>query len=74
LGQYKKIITVEDHSIIGGLGTAISEEVAARGIGAQVIRIGLEDKFPESGKPSDLYKKYGLDEEGIISKINLYDK
>ena len=53
------IVTVEDHSIIGGLGSAVSE-VLTEHCPSRLVRIGLNDEFPESGPPTDLYEKYGL--------------
>lgn len=61
-----KIVTVEDHGITGGLGSAVSEVVAELGRG-RVKRIAVED-FAESGDPEGLYKKYGLSEESIAAK------
>ena len=66
----KNIITVEDHSIIGGLGSAVAEIMAEVGTSAKLTRIGLNDEFPESGKPEDLYEKYGLSSSKLKEKIN----
>jgi transketolase len=62
------LVSVEDHSIIGGLGTAISE-VLTDNYPKKLLRIGLSDIFPESGKPNDLYEKYGLSVEKIFNRI-----
>jgi len=67
----KLVVTVEDHSIIGGLGSSVCE-ILSECHPARVLRIGLNDIFPESGKPEDLYKKYGLDSSGIVSKIKTF--
>jgi len=67
---YKKVFTIEDHSIIGGLGSSVAEIMAENGIGSILTRIGLNDMFPESGSPSDLYEKYGLSINKIKEKIN----
>ena len=64
----KNVVVVEDHSIIGGLGSAVCE-VLCGSIPKNVYRIGLEDVFPESAPPADLYRKYGLDADGIIQKV-----
>ncbi len=58
------VITCEDHSIIGGLGTAI-EEVLCESHPCIVHKIGMKDIFGESGKPEELYEKYGLTAEHI---------
>lgn len=62
------IVTIEDHNIIGGLGSAVSEVVAETGAG-KVFRHGLMDSFGESGSPEDLYAKYRLDAPGIASVV-----
>jgi transketolase len=62
-----KIITVEDHNIINGLGSAISEVVAETGKGI-VRRVGINDTFAESGEYTLLLEKYGLDSNNIVIK------
>lgn len=59
------MITVEDHTTIGGLGSRVCEVLAEAGCGVRVRRIGINDCFGESGEPADLYRKHGLDLEGI---------
>lgn len=54
-----RIVTVEDHNVIGGLGSAVCEAVATRGIGVPVVKVGVRD-FGESATPEQLYEKYGL--------------
>jgi transketolase len=66
--ETRKLFTVEDHNIIGGLGSAVSE-VVAETHPTYLCRLGLQDTFGESGTPSDLYLKYRLDAEGIASSI-----
>ena len=61
-----KIVTVEDHGITGGLGSAVAEVVAELGRG-RVKRIAVED-FGESGDAEGLYRKYGLSEENIAAR------
>jgi len=63
------VITVEDHSIIGGLGSAAAEVIAESRNSPRLIRIGLNDVFPESGAPADLYEKYGLSSNKIKERI-----
>lgn len=65
--ETKGIITVEEHNIIGGLGSAVAE-VLAENYPSQLKRIGINDTFGESGKPDELIKKYGLTSENIILK------
>lgn len=62
--QCGKVMTVEDHSIIGGLGSAISEVLSEENP-TRIKRVGLNDVFPESGEPMELWEKYGLSSEKI---------
>ncbi|MCJ7666569.1 MAG: transketolase family protein [Actinobacteria bacterium] len=62
------VITVEDHSIIGGLGSAVCELLSERSP-AKVIRLGVRDRFGSSGTPSELVKAYGFDSEAIIRAV-----
>lgn len=63
--ETKAIITAEDHSIIGGLGSAVAE-ILAENYPIKMKRIGVNDQFGQSGKTDELYKKYGLTKEEII--------
>ena len=63
--QTKAIITVEDHSVIGGLGSAVAE-VLSENHPTKLKRIGVQDKFGESGDSNELYKKYNMDIEDIV--------
>lgn len=62
------IVTAEEHSIIGGLGSAVAE-AAAENCPIPMERVGVRDVFGESGQPDDLLKKYGLTAEGIVSAV-----
>ena len=64
----KKLFTVEEHSIIGGLGSAICD-VLCENYPAPVYKIGIRDKFGESGPALELLHKYQLDAEGIYKQI-----
>ena len=66
--ETKKLITIEDHSIIGGLGTAVCE-VLAEEYPTKVIRMGMKDEFGKSGKAEQLLKYFKLDSEAIIEEI-----
>ena len=63
-----RIVTVEEHSVIGGLGGAVSECVSAK-YPVPVQRIGIQDVFGESGPAVKLLEKYGLDGQGIYKAI-----
>lgn len=66
--ETKRMITIEDHSIIGGLGTAVCE-VLAEEYPCKVTRLGMKDVFGKSGKAELLLKYFGLSKEGIIEEI-----
>ena len=66
--ESKYLFTIEDHSIVGGLGTAISEVLTDK-YPKKVTRIGLNDVFPESAPPADLYEKYGLSDGQIARTV-----
>ena len=66
--ETKHLFTVEDHSVVGGLGSAVSE-VLTDEYPKKVVRIGLNDVFPESAPPKDLYEKYGLSAGQISKKV-----
>lgn len=63
----KLVITLEDHGVIGGLGSAVAE-VLSQYYPAKMRMIGMH-KFGESGKPADLYKKYRFDGEGVTEQV-----
>lgn len=63
-----RIFTVEEHSIIGGLGSAVCDTLAAQAP-TKVTKIGVEDTYGESGPAVELIHKYGLDAEDIYKKI-----
>ena len=64
----KAVVTVEEHSVIGGLGSAVCD-VLAEHLPTRVLKIGIEDVFGESGPAMELLKKYGLDSDSIFEKI-----
>ena len=62
------IVTAEEHSIIGGLGSAVSEVVSEE-CPVVVKKVGVKDTFGESGTPAELLKKYGLTAEDIVNSV-----
>ena len=64
----KKVFTVEEHSIIGGLGDAVASAIIGRGV-ETFMKIGINDVFGQSGKPADLLKEYGLTGPQIADRI-----
>lgn len=63
-----RVVTVEEHSVIGGLGSAVSD-LMAKTLYAKVMEIGIQDTYGESGPALELIKKYGLDADSIYTKI-----
>ena len=68
-----KVVTVEEHSVIGGLGSAVCD-VLSENHPTPVMKIGVNDVFGESGPAVELIKKYGLDSEGIYEKVKAFMK
>ncbi len=66
--KYKKVFTVEEHNVIGGLGDAAAAALVNMD-GIHLTKLGLQDVFGQSGKPADLLKFYGLDAEGIAASV-----
>ncbi|CAH2214988.1 transketolase family protein [Tepidibacter aestuarii] len=66
--ETKAIVTAEEHSVIGGLGSAVSE-VVAENCPVKVKKVGVKDTFGESGTPNDLLEKYGLTANDIVKAV-----
>ncbi len=67
--ETRRILTVEEHNTIGGLGTAVADVIAASGKGCAFEKVGIPDVYSEVGYPEDLYAYYKLDADGIIEKV-----
>jgi 1-deoxy-D-xylulose-5-phosphate synthase len=63
--RFNKIITLEDASIVGGLGSAVIEYMNDNSYKAKVIRLGIPDRFVDHGTQEELYRECGYDAEGI---------
>ena len=73
LTKYKKIITFEEHTTVGGLGSIIAEKILKYKINSQLYSFSLPDKFGPTAKYDHLLKYHGLDASGITKKIiNLF--
>ena len=66
-----KIVTAEEHSVIGGLGSAVCDVVAEKAP-SKVLKIGVNDTYGESGPAVELIKKYGLDADSIYEKVKAF--
>ena len=68
-----KVVTVEEHSVIGGLGSAVCDVLSEK-CPTPVKKIGINDTFGESGPAVELVKKYGLDADSIYAKVKEFVK
>lgn len=66
-----KVVTVEEHSVIGGLGSAVCDVLSEKAP-TKVLKIGVNDTFGESGPAAELLKKYGLDTDSIYGKVKTF--
>ena len=64
----KLIVTAENHTIYGGLGSAVAE-VLCEDYPARLVRLGLQDHFGETAKLAYMMHKYGIDAEAMVEKI-----
>jgi len=73
IAQYARsaeiLVTLEDHVLAGGFGSAVLEELNRQGLSTPVLRIGWPDQFIEQGKPDELRKKYGLTAEAALAQL-----
>ena len=65
----RRILTVEEHNVIGGLGDAVGSVIAESGKGCVFKKHGINDLFATIGYAEDLYSYYGLDANGIIDQV-----
>ena len=66
-----KVVTVEEHSVIGGLGSAVCDALCEKAP-VRVMKIGINDRFGESGPGAEMVKRYGLDAESIYKKVKAF--
>ena len=65
----RRIITVEDHNVIGGLGSAVAEVVVESGKGCAFKQLGIQDKFAPIGLHEDIMSMLGIDSNGIVEAV-----
>jgi len=68
-GARRGVVTVENHTIVGGLGTAVAEVMAECGIARRLVRVGLRDTFAHGASRSYLMKEYGLDALSLVRRV-----
>ena len=66
--KYRRVYTVEEHSVIGGLGDATAAAIVNMD-GVRLTKLGVQDRFGQSGKPAALLREYGLDAESIAAAV-----
>lgn len=66
--EHERLVTIEEHQIIGGLGSAVCEHLAAT-TPKSVLRLGINDRFGQSGTPEELIAHYGLDKDSILVAV-----
>jgi transketolase len=69
LGARSGVITLENHTVVGGLGTAVAELVADHGAGQRVVRLGLQDTFAHGASRGHLLREYGLDAVALVGAV-----
>lgn len=69
VNKTKMAVIIENHSIVGGLGSAVCECLSEETFSKKIVRIGINDTFGQSGTPKELLKYYGLDSQSIANKV-----
>jgi transketolase len=69
VAKTKNLVTVEEHNILGGFGSAALEALASKNLTYSYIPVGIEDTFTETGPYDELLAAYGLSAEGIVGKV-----
>ena len=72
--KFRRVVTVEDGSLRGGVGEAVTAFFNARGYGVSVRSLGIGDRWVEHGTPAQLYALCGYDEEGILQALLAAEK
>lgn len=68
VAEHDFIVTVEEHQIAGGLGSAVAEYVSETNP-KKIVRVGVQDQFGQSGKPEELIAHYGMDTDSILNRV-----
>lgn len=63
------VITMENHTVLGGLGTAVAERMAEEGVGLRLLRLGLQDRFAHGASPRYLMREMGIDARALVSAV-----
>jgi len=68
-GARHGVITLENHSVIGGLGSAVAEAMATAGVGRRLVRLGLQDTYAHGASATYLMREYGLDAMAVVGAV-----
>lgn len=71
VAKTKRVVTIEDHQIMGGMGSAVTEFVS-REVPVPVLRLGIKDQFGISGKTEEIYQRMGLTEHELLQEIRQF--
>ncbi len=63
------VVTAENHTIVGGLGSAVAEKIAEAGLGKRLVRVGLQDTYAHGASREHLAREHGLDALGIVGAV-----
>jgi transketolase len=69
INESQLVVSIEDHTVVGGLGSAIAEVMAEAACGKPLVRLGLQDVFGESGEGNALLDHHGMSVEGIAEAV-----
>ncbi|MCL6494043.1 MAG: 1-deoxy-D-xylulose-5-phosphate synthase [Ignavibacterium sp.] len=67
--RFRKVVTLEENSIIGGFGSGVLEYFSEKNYKNDILRIGLPDKFVDHGTQEELHKMLGIDPDGIVNQV-----
>jgi 1-deoxy-D-xylulose-5-phosphate synthase len=67
--EHELLVTIEEHQVMGGAGSAVAEALSAHGVAAQLLHLGLPDRFVDHGDPALLLAAAGLDKPGIVASV-----
>ena len=70
--KYTKIVTLEDHTTVGGSGSAVNEYLSQKKVLKPVLNLGLKDVFPPHGSRNEILKLNGLDVKGLKEQISKF--
>jgi transketolase len=63
------VVTMENHTVLGGLGTAVAERMAEEGVGLRLVRLGLQDRFAHGASPRYLMREMGIDARALVDAV-----